>query len=134
TGLRATIKWPNDVYLRGRKVCGILIEQGRGTAVGIGLNVNQSVESFAAAGLGLGGSLCSFTGQKLNCAEVAKDLIGELDEEYDRLSQGDFAALEDRWKRHFDLLGKQVVLECVDAKYEGRLDDMAFDGLSLERS
>ena len=32
TGLDAKIKWPNDVFVRGRKVCGILIEQGRGTS------------------------------------------------------------------------------------------------------
>src|SRR5438046_7649419 len=37
-GLQARIKWPNDVLVQGRKVCGILIEQGRGTVAGIGLN------------------------------------------------------------------------------------------------
>src|SRR5438270_2430199 len=50
-GLQATIKWPNDVLIRDRKVCGILIEQGRGTVVGIGLNLNQTAESFTAAKL-----------------------------------------------------------------------------------
>ena len=36
TGLQATIKWPNDVLLDGCKVCGILIEQARGTVAGVG--------------------------------------------------------------------------------------------------
>jgi BirA family biotin operon repressor/biotin-[acetyl-CoA-carboxylase] ligase len=49
-GLQARIKWPNDVLVRGRKVCGILIEQARGTVVGIGLNVNQSAEDFHDGG------------------------------------------------------------------------------------
>jgi BirA family transcriptional regulator, biotin operon repressor / biotin---[acetyl-CoA-carboxylase] ligase len=133
TGLQARIKWPNDVYVRGRKVCGILIEQGKGTAVGIGLNVNQSAESFATAGLALGGSLRVFTGQMGNCDEVAKLLIDQLDEEYERLNHGDLDTLEACWKWRFGLLGKQVVLECVDARYEGRLLDMGFDGLCLER-
>src|SRR5437660_778588 len=49
TGVQPRIKWPNDVFLRGRKVCGILIEQsqqGSTTAViaGIGLNVTQTEE------------------------------------------------------------------------------------------
>src|SRR5262249_24480271 len=60
TGLQAKIKWPNDVLLRGRKVCSILIEQARATVVGIGLNVSQSAESLAAAGLPEAGSLALF--------------------------------------------------------------------------
>tara|TARA_B100000927_G_C16369431_1_gene430813 strand:- start:108 stop:665 length:558 start_codon:yes stop_codon:yes gene_type:complete len=42
-GLVPSIKWPNDVLLEGRKVCGILIEtRGPCAVVGIGLNVNES--------------------------------------------------------------------------------------------
>ena len=59
TGLQAQIKWPNDVLLQGRKVCGILIEQTRGTVVGIGLNVNQDAGHFAAAGLPQASSLAA---------------------------------------------------------------------------
>src|SRR5262249_5795373 len=44
TGLRPEIKWPNDVLLDGRKVCGILIESsGKSAVLGIGLNVNGSL-------------------------------------------------------------------------------------------
>src|SRR5258708_2087420 len=44
TGLRADIKWPNDVQIAARKVCGILIETGADFAVvGIGVNVNGSL-------------------------------------------------------------------------------------------
>ena len=47
SGLDCTIKWPNDIYIRNKKICGMLIEnvlQGReivSSVVGIGLNVNQ---------------------------------------------------------------------------------------------
>src|SRR5262249_21998579 len=56
TGEVPRIKWPNDVLVRGKKVCGILIEQvarGDQTAsiVGIGLNVTQSSEDLLAAEL-----------------------------------------------------------------------------------
>src|SRR5690242_21469608 len=43
-GLTPAIKWPNDVLVDGRKVCGILIETSPGAAIlGIGLNVNGSL-------------------------------------------------------------------------------------------
>jgi BirA family biotin operon repressor/biotin-[acetyl-CoA-carboxylase] ligase len=45
TGLQPAVKWPNDILLNGRKVCGVLCRQGATWAlVGVGLNVNQ--ESF----------------------------------------------------------------------------------------
>ena len=46
-GIKAEIKWPNDIYVDGRKICGILIENSfRGKSIstsiiGIGLNINQ---------------------------------------------------------------------------------------------
>src|SRR5262249_7266361 len=109
TGLQARIKWPNDVLIRGRKVCGILIEQSSGPGgdadgrplfrpvAGIGLNLNQTAAEFAAAGLTEAGSLASFTGRHFDNRETARLLIGQLDEEYDRLCAGDLAELEACW-------------------------------------
>src|SRR5207244_8833635 len=85
TDLQAKIKWPNDVLIHGRKVCGILIEQARGTVVGIGLNVSQSRASFAALGLEQAGSLAAESGRDLERGEVARRLIHHLDAEYDQL-------------------------------------------------
>lgn len=48
-GIDATVKWPNDIYVAGRKICGILIEhavRGRSlvhSIIGVGLNVNQTM-------------------------------------------------------------------------------------------
>jgi BirA family biotin operon repressor/biotin-[acetyl-CoA-carboxylase] ligase len=131
TGLEARIKWPNDVLIRGRKVCGILIELARGTVVGIGLNVNQSAESFAAADLPEAGSLALFTGGPLDCRQVARLLIVQLDEEYDRLCEGDLASLESSWKWRTGLLGRMVVVECHEGLYRGRLCDLSWHGVEL---
>lgn len=131
TDLQARIKWPNDVLLAGRKVCGILIEQGRGTVAGIGLNVNQPAESFAVPGLEHGTSLALAAGRPLDRDEVARRLIRQLDEEYDRLCQGDLHTLEACWKWRLGLLGKQVTAECRDRCVTGRLLDAGWDGLLL---
>jgi BirA family biotin operon repressor/biotin-[acetyl-CoA-carboxylase] ligase len=133
TGVPARIKWPNDVYLRGRKVCGILIEQGRGTVVGIGLNVQQTAAEFAAADLPLATSLGQHVPGPLDTAEVARALLRELDAEYDLLCQGDLSTLEACWKWHLGLLGRAVLVECHDGDRAGRLVDLSFVGVELEQ-
>jgi BirA family transcriptional regulator, biotin operon repressor / biotin---[acetyl-CoA-carboxylase] ligase len=132
TGLPARIKWPNDVLLRGKKVCGILIEQGLGTVAGIGLNVNQPPNAFTAPDLAHGSSLCQFTAEPLDCAAIAKRLITLLDEEHERLSHGDLDTLEACWKWHVGLLGRHVAAECADRTVHGRLLDLTFCGVIVE--
>ena len=51
-GVQCQIKWPNDLLLNGKKLCGILCEGVEGGVVcGIGLNLAQSAAHFAALGL-----------------------------------------------------------------------------------
>ncbi len=139
--LQAKIKWPNDVLVRGRKVCGILIEsrvqQSRAghelyTVAGIGLNVNQTADDFARAGLPDAASLRMFSDTPLDRDAVARQLLHHLDEEYDRLCGGDLLALEACWKWRLGLLGKPVAAECADTTHHGRLRELAFDGVELE--
>jgi BirA family biotin operon repressor/biotin-[acetyl-CoA-carboxylase] ligase len=134
TGRQAKLKWPNDVLLHSRKVCGVLIEQGRGGVIaGIGLNVSQSAADFEAAGLPLAGSLASVTNQQFNTRDVTRILLGEMDAEYDLLAQGDFGSLEACWKWRLGLLGREVVAECFDgSRVRGRLVDCAFDGIDID--
>jgi BirA family transcriptional regulator, biotin operon repressor / biotin---[acetyl-CoA-carboxylase] ligase len=131
TGLEARIKWPNDVLIESRKVCGILIEQARGIVTGIGLNVNQPAEHFTAGGLPNASSLAAATGQRHVCNDLARQLIVQLDGEYQRLFQGDILALEHRWERRIGLLGKQVQMETAAGSHCGQLREIAFDHLTL---
>lgn len=130
TGLPCRIKWPNDVFLAGRKVCGTLIEQGRGTVVGIGLNVQQSAEFFAEAGLHEATSL-SLQGATVSSEEVARRLLQELDAGWSALEQGELDPLESRWKWHLGHLGHLVRVECAGENHVGRLLEIGFDGLLL---
>ncbi len=135
--LQATIKWPNDVLIRGKKVCGILIEQrtvdsSLATVVGIGLNVSQSADMFAEAGLPDACSLAMMGTPPLNYETVAKTLLIELDAQYDALLQGDSHTLETQWKRRLGLLDKQVRVESVHGDLFGCVLDMTFAGIDLE--
>jgi BirA family biotin operon repressor/biotin-[acetyl-CoA-carboxylase] ligase len=140
TNLQATIKWPNDVLIGGKKVCGILIEQRTtghadfplATVVGIGLNLTQSAKTFEEAGLPLAASLASTSGQSVAYEEAAQELIHQLDEHYGRLLAGDFSTLEARWKARLGLLGQVVLVEAVNGHHRGRLLDVGLAGLQLD--
>jgi BirA family biotin operon repressor/biotin-[acetyl-CoA-carboxylase] ligase len=132
TGLQATIKWPNDVLIERRKVCGILIEQGKGTVAGIGLNVNQSAAAFAEAGLPDAASLAVFTDEQRDCTTIARTLLQQLDKHYDTLCRGDLMTLETCWKGRLGLLGKTVIAECHAETHTGRLLDVGWNAVELE--
>jgi BirA family biotin operon repressor/biotin-[acetyl-CoA-carboxylase] ligase len=132
-GVQARIKWPNDVLLRGKKVCGILIERGRGTVVGIGLNVQQTAEDFAAAELPQATSLAQFSSHDLDTAAVAREVLAQMDEQFAALVDGDLAIVEACWKWHLGLLGRPVAAECHDGVVRGRLRALTFAALELEQ-
>lgn len=143
-GQPTRIKWPNDVLLHRRKVCGILIESIAGRRalsvesrpcfiVGIGLNVQQSAAAFAAAGLPQATSLAQFAAGRLDTHALAIDLIRQLDCDYDAIYRGHLDSLETNWKERLDLLDKQVVAECHDAAHHGRLVAVSFRCIELAR-
>lgn len=134
TGAQARIKWPNDLLIRGKKVCGILIENTTTTVVGIGLNLNQSQQHFTAAGLPDATSLSLASGDReVGVPAAAKAVIQQLDVEYGRLLAGERVAVEADWKWRIGLLGKQVTAELNDGSFvSGRLHEMSFDGLELD--
>lgn len=132
TGLATQIKWPNDVLIEGRKVCGILIEQNRGVVAGIGLNLNQAPEEFVQADLPEAGSLRLFTGQQYDVEDMARRLIAELDRNYQKLTKGDWQGLEAYWRHRFGLLGEWVEIEGTKETYTGRLLSLNFDAVVLE--
>lgn len=134
TGEQARIKWPNDLLVRGRKVCGILIEQhAETTVIGVGLNLTQSAEEFAAAGLPDAVSLQMLSRQSFATREAADVAIRCLDREYGRLLAGERVAIEADWKWRIGLLGRMVTVELADCStVRGRLVEMGFDQVELD--
>lgn len=133
TGIPARIKWPNDVLLHGQKTAGILIEMKSVVVAGVGLNVGQTTEQFAAAGLEGAGSLRSVAGRQFARDEVAKMLVIALDEEYAALLDSELAMLESRWAWHVGLLGREVELQTMDdERRQGRLENLTLDAVTLE--
>jgi BirA family transcriptional regulator, biotin operon repressor / biotin---[acetyl-CoA-carboxylase] ligase len=86
TGAEPKIKPPNDIYLTGRKVAGVLVE-GRTAAdgsyvavAGIGINVNQTLDDFPEELRASAGSLAMATGRRIDRSKLAIALLRNLDQ------------------------------------------------------
>jgi BirA family biotin operon repressor/biotin-[acetyl-CoA-carboxylase] ligase len=135
-GVQSRIKWPNDLLLQGKKVCGILIERhGEIAIIGIGLNLSQTHQDFMFAGLPQATSLGIVASQVIDIPQAANTVLHCLDREYVRLLQGEHVAIEADWKWRLGLLGRRVLAELTDGQnVEGRLIDLSFDRVDLETS
>ena len=134
TGAQARLKWPNDLLVHGKKICGLLIEQhAASVVVGIGLNLTQTADEFAAAGLPEAASLAMLSQRAVTHRGAGggprlgwtRNMAGSI--------AGERVAIEADWKWRLGLLGRQVKVERYDGSTEtGRLHEIGFDGLELE--
>jgi BirA family biotin operon repressor/biotin-[acetyl-CoA-carboxylase] ligase len=138
TRVSPAIKWPNDVYIQNRKVCGILVEQNipaggapPAAIVGIGLNLTVPAETFAAAGLHQAGSLAMFVENMPSRRTVFQALLHRLDRGYQELLSGQVAELEERWRQRCGLIGRWVRLTSLGQVWEGQLLEISFDALVI---
>jgi BirA family transcriptional regulator, biotin operon repressor / biotin---[acetyl-CoA-carboxylase] ligase len=135
-GLTPAIKWPNDVLVDGRKVCGILIETSPGVAIlGIGVNVNGSLAGDAELAA-RATTLADAAGRELAREDLAVALIRRLDELYTLLASGGTAAREQvrgTWRGRLVTLGRLVSIHQSGAEIAGVAEDVDADGALLLR-
>jgi len=135
-GIRAQIKWPNDVLINNRKVCGILIESDiRGGRVnhvllGIGINVNLSLADFPEI-QAIATSLSDELGRDISRLSLIRCLLAEVERLYLALSTGE--SLFEEWRDNLVTLGKKVRVKTPEAVYEGVAESVAADGGLLLR-
>ncbi len=104
------IKWPNDIILRGHKLCGILCESvcfGSSIDIicGIGVNISQTAEFFEKANIPHGGSVEMLTGRTIPDREaLAEDIADRL---YKFTREG-FDAVSEEYKSHCLTIGKRI--------------------------
>lgn len=119
------VKWPNDVWVDGRKISGVLIEsQVSGASVtsvvvGIGINVNQ--REFPEPIAGLATSLARLSARELGREMLLSDVLSNLEQQLDRLTNGGLPAITEE-------------LSAVDALFGRRLrvDDVAGVGAGID--
>lgn len=84
SGLPAVLKWPNDVLIEGRKLCGILAEQSADGAVviGIGINVSTSAEGLPVRAGGLPATSIAIEGGKASRQKLLAEILRHLERNY----------------------------------------------------
>lgn len=133
TGLRARIKWPNDVLIDGKKVCGILIERQAAIVVGIGLNLNQTATDFQNANLPDATSLSLESGRPISRDDAAEMLFQKLDARYEHVRDSHWHNLETTWVDWVALTDQSVTVEHTDGSTSaGRVANLSFAGIMLE--
>jgi BirA family biotin operon repressor/biotin-[acetyl-CoA-carboxylase] ligase len=131
TGLKADIKWPNDILIGGKKVCGILIENeitGDNTTraiIGIGININVEESEIKGSSVPVT-SLEKETRQVVAKAYLVSQLLGELERLYSRLPDG--SEIFEEWRANLITLGKRVVVTTGKENLEGTADSVDASG------
>ncbi|MCH5211671.1 MAG: biotin--[acetyl-CoA-carboxylase] ligase [Oscillospiraceae bacterium] len=111
-GKGAEIKWPNDIVIGSRKICGILtemsaeIERVNHIVCGIGINVNTP--SFPPELQNKATSLLIETGEKTSRTELIAGVMNEFEPLYETFIKSGFKAVRDEYRRLCVTLGKDV--------------------------
>ncbi len=137
-GVEARIKWPNDLLVEDRKICGILAESSAATTpgdrhpdfvlLGVGLNANLDPEDLGVPDREIA-TLRSELGRDVDLVELLGSILANLDSELGRIR--DFAAILDDWRALNCTLGKSVRVERFGEVLEGRAADLTPEGALL---
>jgi BirA family transcriptional regulator, biotin operon repressor / biotin---[acetyl-CoA-carboxylase] ligase len=132
------LKWPNDVWLRGRKACGIIAEAVTDAAqrlrcvlLGIGLNVNLALEDVPPDLRDKATSVRIATGRACDRIELASALFNRLHSRYMEIEAASFAAVRPAWERYSALTGRRVTVVDGDARTAGVVRGIDDDGALL---
>ena len=134
-GLEAAIKWPNDIVIGGKKVCGILTEMNAEMdginylVVGIGINANLEADDFGEELKQLATSLRIELGNNIERKYLAAAVINELDKIYGSfVRSGNIADIMPEYRESSAVIGKQVRLLQKGSELIGKAVGINEDG------
>ncbi len=131
-GRRPAIKWPNDVLLDGKKVCGILTEMesemDRVHHVIAGIGVNLNSRRFPRELREKASSLLLLTGRPVERAVFTAGLLAALEARYGRYLSVGFASVRTEWESYSCLTGTEVRVHGPGGEVAGRVLGLDDDG------
>jgi len=136
TGLKTQIKWPNDILIVGKKVCGILIEnEVKGSKavysiIGIGINVDLNIADYPEIAA-TAASLKNKSGKDDSRARIIRSLLTELERLYLILPRG--KSIYETWRDRLVTLGKKVSARSGNQTIAGMAESVDESGALIIR-
>ena len=125
-GLFAEVKWPNDVHIGGKKICGILLESiDDFVVIGVGINVN--VSNFPAELNHIATSMKCETGNVYDREELLENFINSI-MAHAQMVEHQFDMLLDAIRERCALTGKRVTLTTSGEMLQGIIAGISNSG------
>jgi BirA family biotin operon repressor/biotin-[acetyl-CoA-carboxylase] ligase len=128
-GLEAGIKWPNDILINERKVCGILMEVSAEVdrldyaVVGLGINANVDVSGFPDEWKST--SIGHQLGRVVSRTELIQKILQEVEAAYERMNSTE---IYEEWRRRSITIGRRVRITSITGDLIGVAEDLLKDG------
>ncbi len=138
-GLAVMLKWPNDLFIGGRKAAGILAEMAadpdvlQHVVVGVGLNVNAGEDDFPEELRARATSLRIETGRTFRRIALLAGFLARFEADCRRYVAEGFGALRPEWTARSLLDGKRVRLALRGREEEGTAEGIDASGALLFR-
>jgi BirA family transcriptional regulator, biotin operon repressor / biotin---[acetyl-CoA-carboxylase] ligase len=135
TGIAATIKWPNDILINGKKMTGILTElqaepdRVKAIILGIGMNVNQDEEDFPEELKEIATSLKIACGKHIDRAKLAAEILGFIELYTKMYEKHGFGPIKLLWEGYSNTAGKRIRAVMLNETIEGIALGISEDGL-----
>jgi len=128
-GISCKIKWPNDIIINDKKICGILVEMNSEEnhinyiVVGIGINVNQNKNDFNSEITDIASSLKIEGGKRYDRAEVTAKILNHFEMLYREFCKGNFEKSREICEKNSYIIGKNIYVikngEKINATVKG---------------
>jgi BirA family biotin operon repressor/biotin-[acetyl-CoA-carboxylase] ligase len=134
TQIEPQIKWPNDILINEKKVCGILTEMNaeldmiNWVVVGIGINVNINHQEFPEDIQENTISLKEVSGKEVFRVKLTQTFLQEFEKYYDKLKRKEFPSILEEWKLYSNTLGKKIRVDMGERIIAGEAVDINEEG------
>ena len=136
TSLNPQIKWPNDILINEKKICGILIENDlrqnslHHAIIGIGINVNMHISDYPEIA-SFATSLSDQLGREISKLDLLRQVLIEMERLYQLLSQKEYILAQ--WKDNLITLGQSIEINMGNKIYKGIAESVSKEGNLLLR-